>query len=98
LKIAGVHGADRLVLKSLGELARLLQSLVRQGDVVMAVQADLMGVGGFAVAEQIDAGSGFSLESAGTCIRCGSGRHEARTRALKKMASLGPAIFLNTVR
>ena len=78
LEIAGVDGADGLVLQRLGQLTRLFQAGVRQGDVEVAVHADLVSIGGFAVAEQVDAASGFPFESAGTGIRRYVGcRHEA---------------------
>ncbi len=78
LEVAGVDGADGLVLKRFGQLTRLFQAGVRQGDVEVTVHADLMSIGGLAVAEQVDAASGGSLESAGLGIRrYSSGRHEA---------------------
>jgi hypothetical protein len=51
----------------------------------MAVHADLVGIGGFAVAEQVDATAGCSFEGAGLGIRryvCG--RHEALVKGIKK--------------
>ncbi len=50
LKIAGVDGTEGLVFQRVGDLARLFEPLVGQFHIEMAVQADLMGVGGFAMA------------------------------------------------
>ena len=72
LKVAGVDGADGLVFQRLGQLTRLFPAGVRQGDVEVAVHADLVCIGGFAMAKQIDAAPGCSLEGAGPGIRrCG---------------------------
>lgn len=85
LEIAGIDGADGVALQGLGQLIRLFEAGVRQGDVEMAVHADLVGIGGFAVAKQIDAAPGCSLEGAGPGIRrCGGGRHETLVKDIKK--------------
>ena len=69
LQIAGVNGTNGLVFQRFGDLACLFESLVGQWDVVMTVQTNDVGVGSFAVADQINAASGFPLERTGTRIR-----------------------------
>lgn len=85
LKVTGVDGTKRLVFQRFGEFAGLFQAGVRQGDVEMTVHTNLAGIGGFAVAEKVNAATGFPFESAGTGIRrYGGGRHEALVKGIKK--------------
>ena len=85
LEVAGVDGADGLVLQCLGQLTRLLEAGVRQGDVEVTVHADLVCVGGFTVAKQKDTASGCSLKGAGPGIRrYVGGRHRTLVKDIKK--------------
>lgn len=85
LKVAGVNRADGLVLQCLSQLTGLFDTGVRQGDIKVTVHANLVRIGGFTVAEQIDTASGCSLEGAGPGIGWYmGGRHRALVKDIKK--------------
>lgn len=88
LQIAGVDGAEGLVFHYFRQFAGLFYAIIGQGNIEMAIHAELVCIGGFAAAEQVNATAWCSFEGAGLVIkRSFCGGHEALKKALKKMAS-----------
>jgi len=65
---------DRQIFQGLGQLPALVPTCVGQGHVIVAVQAHLGGIGGFAMAQEVNPATGLALHLA--CI--GVGRYERR--------------------